>query len=60
MVGVGMRDHFGHHASPYILNHIGEWQERLDTWPRVTMENLAKQSVADEQEGGKMIVVILL
>ena len=46
--------------SPYMVNHVEEWRERLDTWPRVTMENLAKQVVADEQEGEKMIVAILL
>ena len=42
--------------SPYMVNHVEEWRERLDTWPRVTMENLAKQSVTDEQEGEKMIL----
>ena len=34
--------------------------ERLDMWPRNTMENLAKQLAADEQEGEKIIVAISL
>ena len=55
--GLGRGGH--HEQSPYMVNHVEAWQERLDTWPRGTMENLAKQLVADEEEGEKMIVAIL-
>ncbi len=40
--------------SPYI-NNVEEWRERLQTWPKVTMQNLAKQmSTESTEDEGKI------